>query len=141
MHNDVARVMTGFDRDGAAALAIAEAGEVDGWSSSVDGPVASWDGGELAFETAEDFTLTLEAPSEPQPVTLDAEQRYPGDGALRWPVELTVVPGDEASSAGYVWVVVALGGLSRSLGARRCSGDAARHFKSDSGTRCYGRES
>jgi hypothetical protein len=109
VHNDIEETMTSFAVTVPPGFGVGEVGDVEGWSAAIDGRTATWAGGSLAFETAETFTLTLEAPAEPGAVTLDAEQRYPGDRSLRWPVDLTVVPADETSSSGWVWVVVAVG--------------------------------
>ena len=109
VHNDIEETMTSFAVTVPEGFGVEEVGDLEGWTATIDGSTATWAEGSLAFETAETFTLTLEAPPEPGAVTLDAEQRYPGDRSLRWPVDLTVVPGDEASSSGAVVVVVAVG--------------------------------
>ena len=109
VHNDIEEEMTSFAVTVPAGFAVDEVEDVEGWSASVDGPTAVWTGGTLAFQNAETFTLALEAPPEPGAVILDAEQRYSGDRALPWPVEVTVVPEDVESSTGYVWAVAALG--------------------------------
>jgi hypothetical protein len=116
-HNDRAVPMDGFAVTASAGLRIEDVGELEGWTGSTDGMTATWTGNRLAAEDAGTFSVVLEAPSAPGPVSLQAEQRYPDGGALTWPVPLTVVPADESSSTGaWVYAVVAVGLLLAAMG-------------------------
>jgi hypothetical protein len=115
-HNDRSVPMDGFVVTASAGLRIEDVGELEGWSGSTDGKTASWTGGSLDAEDVETFTVVLKAPSKPGPVSLRAEQRYPDDGALAWPVPLTVVPADESSTGAWVYAVVAVGLLLAATG-------------------------
>ena len=72
---------------------------------------ANWTGGSLAAEDEVAFRLELETTAAPGPVSLTAEQRYPGGEVVRWDVPLTVVPGapEEERSLGVALAVGADG--------------------------------
>jgi len=108
-HNDRSVPMDAFAVTASAGLRIEEVGELEGWSGSTDGTTASWTGGRVAAADAETFTVLLEAPAAPGPVSLRAEQRYPDGRTIPWPVQLTVVPADESSTDAWVYAVVAAG--------------------------------
>jgi hypothetical protein len=110
-HNDRSVAMDAFAVTASTGLRVGEVGELEGWSGSTDGKSASWTGGRLAAEDAETFTVVLEAPTAPGPVSLQVEQRYPDGRAVNWSVPLTVVPADESSSTRYVWIALLAAGL------------------------------
>jgi hypothetical protein len=110
-HNDRSIAMDALSVTASAGLRIEDVGELEGWSGSTDGKTARWTGGRLAAEDAETFTVVLEAPTTPGPVSLQVEQQYPDDRAVTWSVPLTVVPADESSSDTYVWVALLGAGL------------------------------
>jgi hypothetical protein len=103
---------------------IASARSVAEWNASVQGRTATWSGGALPVAVTAHLTLDLEAPEKPGVVTLLAKESYT-DGAVRWPVTLTVIPGKEASqNLGAALVVGILGllaitGLALLFGRRR----------------------
>jgi len=110
-HNDRSIAMDAFAVTASAGLRVGDVGELEGWSGSTDGKTASWTGGSLAAEDAETFSVVLEAPTTPGPVSLQVEQRYPDGRAVNWSVPLTVVPADESSSKTYLWVALFAAGL------------------------------
>ena len=113
-HNDrPARRWTGFAVDSASRAAarddrarprLGSAGSHDR-VRRIDGRLVT--AAKLPAGGAANFTLHLEATTDPGAVTLLAEQRYPDGRAVRSPVALTVVPGDEeASGDAYLWAIV-----------------------------------
>ena len=104
-HNDRPLTMEAFAVTAPAGLRIEDISALEGWEGSIEGKTARWTGGRVAVDDAQTFSVVLEAPSEPGAVSLHAEQLYPDDRAVSWPVSLTVVPADESSPT-YVWVVI-----------------------------------
>ena len=90
--------MTAFSLTVPAGLEIAHAHELAGWDESIDGSTATWLGGPLAPNEEIGFGITLEADVDPGIVELQAEQRYPDDSQVSWPVALTITPEDESAS-------------------------------------------
>jgi uncharacterized protein YcnI len=82
-----------------------------GWTAAVTDRSATWSGGELPGRGTANLTVELEAPAEPGSVSLLAEETYPDGGVVRWPVAVTVVPGDEASQNLRAALVVGILGL------------------------------
>ncbi len=110
VHNDRTVPMDGFALKAPLALRLVEAGNLAGWNGSTDGMTATWTGGSLSPGDAETFSVVIEAGPEPGAASMRADQRYPDDRDVSWPVALTVVPGDESSGADtWVFVVVAVG--------------------------------
>jgi hypothetical protein len=116
-HNDRALEMDAFAVSVSPGLRIESVGDVEGWSGSIDGSTATWTGGRLAGGEDETFNLDLEAVAEPGPVSLEVAQQYPDDRSASWPVTLTVVPADEASTGVWLYVVVAVGLVLAGAGA------------------------
>jgi hypothetical protein len=106
--NERDATMTGFVVRAPSKVEIVGAESAEGWTESVEGQVATWNGGSLQAKLAETFGLTIRPTGEPGAVELDAEQRY-ADGKVRWPVSLTVVPasGDTSSDSGGSGLLVA----------------------------------
>jgi hypothetical protein len=106
--------MTSFAVTVPPGLEIVSAEETEGWTGSVDGQTATWAGASLPAKLSATFGLRVEATGEPGSVELATEQRY-ADGEVRWPVALTIVPGDEPEDAGgsalVVGVIVGIGVL------------------------------
>jgi hypothetical protein len=127
-HNDRAIAMTGFAASVPAGLRIHGVDELDGWEGSAEETTATWAGGSVAPGAAATFGLHLEASAEPGPISLQVEQRYRDGAVVRWPVALTVVPAEESSSPGYVWVV----GISACLLALAGVGLAVKRWRTDS---------
>jgi len=86
--------MTAFAVTLPDGLRIVEAQPTGAWRSEVDGRMATWSGGSLAPEAEAAFTLQLEASVEPGTLNLEAVQLYAGGAVVRWPITLTVVPGN-----------------------------------------------
>jgi uncharacterized protein YcnI len=76
---------------------IVEARPADGWTARISGTTATWSGDRLPGRATANVTVELESPAEPGSVSLLAEERYPDGEVVRWPVSLTVVPGEDAS--------------------------------------------
>ena len=85
--------MTAFAMTVPGGFRIVEAKPVEGWHATVEGTKATWSGGSLAPGAELTFTLGIESPPDPGPVTIEAEQLYAGGAVARWPIALTVVPG------------------------------------------------
>jgi uncharacterized protein YcnI len=111
VHNDREIPMSSFQVAAPAGLRIEEAGESSGWTSSTDGRIATWSGGSVPWNEAVSFELTLGASAEPGAVALETRQGYSDGDVFHWPVPITVVPGEDTSSAGYVWGLVIAGAL------------------------------
>lgn len=89
--------MTGF------ALAVPEGIDIVGAEPTGAWRVAKrtvsqavWRGGSLSPNEEVAFRVRLKATVPPGPVTVEAEQRYPGGEVVRWDVPLIVVPGPAA---------------------------------------------
>jgi hypothetical protein len=109
VHNDLDRPMTGLAVATPSGLQIVGAGADDAeqWQDVVDDRAVTWTGGPLAPNTGAAFTLdvAVDESTPPGPLQLQAEQLYPGDGKLPWPIFVTVVPADEESQA-LIWAIV-----------------------------------
>ena len=92
VHNDLDRPMTGLSLTAPSGVRIVRAGGA--WQALVEDETATWTGGPLAPNTGGRFEIDLEVDeSTPTgPVQLQAEQLYPGDGSLPWPISVTVIP-------------------------------------------------
>lgn len=99
--------MTGFRVVVPSDFRIVAARPAEGWSAEVKGASANWHGGSLSPGAETTFTLEVEAPTEPGPATLEAEQHYPDEAVARWAVYLTVTPAAETPSQNLGWAVVA----------------------------------
>jgi hypothetical protein len=109
VHNDLDQPMTGLAVSAPTGLQIVDAGADDAeqWQDVVEDQAVTWSGGPLAPNTGAAFTLdvALDESTPPGPLQLQAEQLYPGDGKLPWPIFVTVVPEDEESQA-LIWAIV-----------------------------------
>ena len=109
VHNDLDRPMTGLAVAAPTGLRIVGAGADDAelWQDAFEDRAVTWSGGPLAPNTGAAFTLdvAVDEATPPGPVQLQAEQLYPGDGKLPWPISVTVVPADDESQV-LTWVVV-----------------------------------
>jgi uncharacterized protein YcnI len=68
------------------------------WAVSVKGSEARWSGAELAPRAVATFGLVLEAKRPPGTIRLEADQLYRDGGVVRWPIQMTVVPGKSSPS-------------------------------------------
>jgi uncharacterized protein YcnI len=105
--------MTGFRATVPDGLRVLRADPESGWKSTVEGTTATWTGGASGPGDAPTFVLELAARAQPGPAELQAVQEYPDGSVVRWPVSLTIVPGD-VSEAGQVdrWkILVFVGSL------------------------------
>lgn len=98
--------MTGFRVVVPSDFRIVAARPAEGWGVEVKGASANWHGGSLSPGAETTFTLEVEAPTEPGPATLEAEQHYPDEAVARWGVYLTVTPAAEPPSQNLGWAVV-----------------------------------
>jgi uncharacterized protein YcnI len=89
--------MTGLRVTVPEGFTIVSARSTGAWSANASSRVATWRGGRLAGRRIQLFTLELRAPDRPGSVELDARQLYPDGEVVRWPVSVTVVPGEEPS--------------------------------------------
>jgi hypothetical protein len=112
MPNELDRPMTGFSLLIPGDFRIVAVSSAEGWNADVQGRRVTWTGGSLDPADEAAFAVELEAPTAPGPANLEAEQLYPGDGALPWAVELTVTPASDTPSQNLaVAAVIALMGL------------------------------
>ncbi|MGH3134418.1 MAG: hypothetical protein ACRDNY_11895 [Gaiellaceae bacterium] len=98
VHNDRAVAMTGFALRVPDGFRILGVGGDEGWEGVIEGATATWAGGRLPPLSPATFEVELEAPGTPGAVELRADQLYPDDESVRWPVALTVVPGGVAAA-------------------------------------------
>jgi hypothetical protein len=68
------------------------------WQASFTTSTATWTGGKLAPLTAASFGVVLDASRSPGKVQLQLEQRYDDGGVVRWPLVLTILPGNTSPS-------------------------------------------
>jgi uncharacterized protein YcnI len=103
--------MTGFSVTVPDGLSIVDAPASDGgWPGTFEEATATWAGCCVAPGAIASFTVALEASGDPGDVRLDVDQHYPDGQKVRWPVALTVLPGEKSSSSlGVVLLVAALG--------------------------------
>ena len=92
--NERGEPMTAFVVTVPDGFRISQAGSDESWQVKVEGTIATWSGGSLASASEATFTLAIVSPPDPGAVTLEAEQLYAGGAAVRWPIALTVVPGN-----------------------------------------------
>lgn len=86
--------MTGLAILAPTGVRIVGAEPAGEWRVSETSPSrAALAGGAVAPGAEVTLRVELEAAVPPGPVTLEAEQRYPGGEVVRWDVPLTVVPG------------------------------------------------
>ena len=76
-----------------ASVGARRARPAAGWTATVDGSTATWQGGPLAHLAIETFRLELDVSSNPGLATLDTVQLYPSGATVKRPATLTVVPG------------------------------------------------
>jgi hypothetical protein len=120
--------MTGFVVKAPPGLEIEHAHPADGWTEQLTGSTATWTGGPLAHLALADFEISLKATAPPGPVVLESEQRYDSGAVVRWPVSMTVVPGNENSQnlalAGIVGLIglLVVGGVAVLAWRRRTAG-------------------
>jgi hypothetical protein len=98
--------MTGFVVKAPPGLVIEHAHPADGWTENVAGSSATWTGGPLAHLALADFEVSLKATAAPGPIVLESEQRYDSGAVVRWPVSMTVVPGNEENSQNLLLAAV-----------------------------------
>jgi hypothetical protein len=103
--------MTEFELSAPTGLAIAEAAQLDGWTSSATRRRALWTDGSLPSFATVNFATRLDVSREPGTVVLDAVERYEDGASVRWPMTLVVVPADEPSQQLGVALLVGLVGL------------------------------
>ncbi len=103
--------MTEFELSAPTGLAIAEAAELEGWTSSATRRRALWTDGSLPSFTTVNFVMRLDVSREPGTVVLDAVERYEDGANVRWPMTLVVTPGDEPPQQLGVALLVGLVGL------------------------------
>jgi len=92
------------------------------WQVTFTSSTATWSGARLARDASATFVVVLDAKTQPGTVELQAQQRYPDGGVIRWPVSLTVLPGKTSPSQNLqlaavvgligVLVIVAVGALA-----------------------------
>jgi hypothetical protein len=112
MPNELDRPMTGFRLLVPGDFRIVAADSGEGWSADVQGHRVTWTGGGLDPAAETTFDVELEAPTAPGTDNLEAEQLYPGNRAVPWGVELTVIPASEEPSQNLrLAAVIALVGL------------------------------
>jgi uncharacterized protein YcnI len=117
--------MTGFVVIVPDGFRIVAARPAEGWTAGGDRTTATWHGGSLPAGDETTFTLEVDAPPEPGPASLQAEQHYPDGRVARWTVALTVTPPADTPSQNLGWALVvgALGllvlGLIAALAWRR----------------------
>ena len=79
-----------------------------GWTATLDGQSATWQGGLLAHLTVETFRLDVDVSADPGPVTLNTRELYPSGATVNWPATLTVMPGtDDEQSESVGWGLIA----------------------------------
>jgi uncharacterized protein YcnI len=103
--------MTSFVVKVEDGLQIEHAHPADGWDEEVAGDTATWSGGSLAGLQITKFLISLKAVAQPGPVAFETELRYDSGAVVRWPVSLTVVPGNENSQNVGLAAVVGVIGL------------------------------
>ena len=136
--------MTGFVVTAPPGLEIEHAHPADGWREELDAASARWTGGPLAALATTKFGISLKAAAEPGDVVLETELLYDSGAVVRWPVPITVAARRrerfaEPRACGHRRAHrPARGGGCR--GARLAAAPR-RHFKRNSGSRCYGRAS
>ena len=91
--NERAETMSGVTIGVPAGFRILHARPAAGWTATVDGSTATWQGGPLAHLAIETFRLELDVSSNPGLATLDTVQLYPSGATVKRPATLTVVPG------------------------------------------------
>jgi hypothetical protein len=108
---------TGFSVTVPPELEIVAGGASDvGWRSTVRGSTASWSGCCLAPGAVASFSVELLASEEPGDVGVEVRQLYPDGEHVRWPLPLTVLPGDEESAGVGTVLLVSLVGLVVTVG-------------------------
>jgi len=106
--NERAETMSGVTIGVPAGFRILHARPAAGWTATVDGSTATWQGGPLAHLAIETFRLELDVSSNPGLATLDTVQLYPSGATVKWPATLTVVPGpDDEESPDVGWELIA----------------------------------
>lgn len=104
--NERKEPMTGFRVAVPSDFRIRGAEAADAWRPFVQDTSVTWRGGSLSARDEVTFTLELEAPVEPGPARLGAEQLYPRGAVVRWPVDLTVVPAAENTGRSLAWAAI-----------------------------------
>ena len=112
--NERAAPMTGFAVEAPENTAIVDVHSSEDWTARFAETSATWSGGSLSGRETTTFELDLAVASgtEPGPVRLSVEQRYPRGKVVRWRVTLTITPGAErpAQSFRRASVAALLGG-------------------------------
>jgi uncharacterized protein YcnI len=115
--NEREAAMSGLTVTVPSGLAIADAAVSDtGWEGAVRGATASWSGCCVAPGSVASFSLGLEASGEPGAASLEVVQLYPDGEQVRWPVPLTVIPGETSSGSLVGALLVAAVGLLVTVG-------------------------
>ncbi len=109
VHNDLDRPMTGLTVAAPSGLRILGAESEAEWESVVEDNTVTWSGGPLAPNTGNPFALDIAVDEATQagPVQLEANQLYPGGGAIPWPISVTVVPPEDDDAQLVTWAIVA----------------------------------
>ena len=108
---------TGFSVTVPAELEIVAANDSDvGWKSTVRGSTASWSGCCVAPGAIASFSLDVQAAEAPGDVRIEARQLYPNGESVRWPLPLSVLPGEKESGSALTVLLVAGLGLVVTVG-------------------------
>jgi hypothetical protein len=108
--NERERPMVEFSVTAPAGVTLEHAHPHDGWTERITGSTATWSGGSLPYDRDLDVLLTVRAAVAPGRLELRAEQRYADGGTVRWPVSLTVVPGEGDTSGNMAVRDIVIGG-------------------------------
>jgi uncharacterized protein YcnI len=90
--------MTAFSLTAPTGVELLEALPAGAWRGTVDGPTATWTGGRLGPMRVGVLRARMRAEGEPRAVKLVAVQRFADGAGVRWDVDLTIVPGEEAET-------------------------------------------
>ena len=93
--NERPEPMTGVIVTVPAGFRIVRAHPSPGWTETVDGSTATWQGGPLAHLTVETFRLEIDVSAPPGTAMLNTRELYPSGATVDWPATLTVVPGQD----------------------------------------------
>lgn len=96
--NERKKPMTSFVVTVPRGLEIVHAHGPAAWQVTFTGSTARWTGASLAPNATASFGIVVDAKTQPGTVQLQAEQRYPDGGVVRWPVSLTVLPANTSPS-------------------------------------------
>jgi hypothetical protein len=108
---------TGFSVTVPPELEIMAGGASDvGWPGTVRGSTASWSGCCVAPGAVASFSVDVRAANAPGDVRVEVRQLYPNGERVRWPLPLTVLPGEKQSGSALTVLLVAGLGLVVTVG-------------------------